>query len=210
MWIPIEIPSDSCFNDSSSTCCQHETAESCTAAAKPSGKTVCEWNEHDVGCALELDQYCLYEEYPDPPPCSCFVTEDECDAARFEESLECDWAGISDVCVPTACLDVIGCPCFERERDCIDIEEFPEQCVWGEDVCYDHDRTTTTGPSPTCKASCSCFETENDCELNQIDTPLVCLWMDECVPFMTTETPMDTTGSFIMYIHSYFTVNHVE
>ncbi len=71
----IRFQSDSCFNCTSSTCCQHETAESCSAASKPSGKTICEWDDDHIGCALELDQYCLYEEYPDPPPCSCFVTD---------------------------------------------------------------------------------------------------------------------------------------
>lgn len=172
-----------------------------------------------MGCALELDQFCVHEIHEqhrlfpdgfdplDPPPCSCFVTEDDCDAARFEYGYECDWATLSDVCIPTACLDTLGCQCFERERDCIDIEEFPEQCVWNQDddesepECSDHNRTTTETPKCT---SCSCFESEEDCEVEKLDSSLDCIWMDECIPFRSTETPLDTTGCLILDVHCNF------
>eukprot|EP01083_Nonionella_stella_P283050 963327_1 len=181
---------NSCLTSSVSTCYCSSTSSRCSQADKPDGRTICQWDQVNKRCTMELDTTCR----SDPTPCFCFISEDGCDAARIEGNLDCEWLDEFTACVPTDCIDNLQCSCFKTSEDCLNIvEDFPEVCIWNEDdECVPLPSTT---PTPTnCFDKCSCYGTQGECESEIVEHWLDCMWTDECVnqTVTTTEQPSTT------------------
>ena len=125
------------------SCCGFESAHSCNAAAKPSGRTECRWDASNTRCSTILAAECLV----DNAPCACFEAESSCDAANIEGDLDCEWSGALSECVLTGCVQKTECRCLQTPRDCVETEivDFPGECVWSDDSeCVEQTTTTTT------------------------------------------------------------------